>query len=258
MIEADYSINNIPTGSVMNDEESFYDNDVYEIPTATVVDNIQEIEMIDMNSEDNSISDLEQEHHPPQNLCRKKIKYCLRWILIFVILFGIILALLRKVIFIKNNKSYKNNNAPTTSPTYSLMPTSIPTTCDNTHCLLTLWESKKNDVKGIAGKGLNISFIGQEIFKNDSHKLNKYKPNLNNKVSVLELIGPSNCSVMFADSKLNPSQWIFCDLLYKCDTKYSGIYDLSKEAYSTNRRGKMTRSWNDRIGSVYIKPRLDC
>ena len=198
---------------------------------------------------------MEQEHDPSQNLCKKKIKYCLRWIFIFVILFGILLALLRKVLFIKNNK---NNNVPISSPTHSLMPTSIPTTCDNTHCLLTLWESKKNNVEGIIGSGLNISFRGQEIFKNDSHKLNKYKPNLNNKVSVLELIGPSNCSVMFADSKLNSSQWIFCDLLYKCDTKYSGIYDLSKEAYSTNRRGKMTRSWNDRIGSIYIKPRFDC
>lgn len=252
MIEADCSINNIPTGNVMKDDDSFHDSNVYEIPTATVIDNVQEIEMIEIGSE--TISNIDQQDRH-QYFCRIKTKCCLRWICIFCLVIGTFFALLGNVLF-KN--IYKNDNTPTSSPTYSLMPTSIPTTCDNTHCLLTLWESKKNNVEGIIGSGLNISFNGQEIFKNDSHKLNKYKPNLNNKVSVLELIGPSNCSVMFADSKLNPSQWIYCDLLYKCDIKYSGIYDLSKEAYSTNSRGKMTRSWNDRIGSVYIKPRPDC
>ena len=238
-------INEIPIGYVISDEPNNEQN--YNIPTATVVEEIQEIEMVDFNTIE------EEDVMPSQNIyIFNSLKKCLFRCLAITILTIIFIFCLHEFIYKKNNN---NNKLPTHLPTLKPAPY---VNCDNSNCTVTIWESRQNIKNEIIGTGLNISFSGSNDIRNDSYKLNKFRPNLNNKVSILELSGSNNCSIMFADLKLNSSQWTNCDFLYKCETKFNGIYDLSNEAYSSNYKGKITESWENKIGSILINNMPNC
>ena len=238
--------------SIENDCDNLENID-YEIPTATVIENESEIEMVNVLTQpiDNNIT--------YANVRSGNRSYYILSFILFVIFF------ILGFVLIINVKKNNNKLIPTFSPTISMYPTPIPTPCDNTNCIVTIWnlkknntEEKKNNTEEIIGEGQNISFTGNDSLKKDTYNLKSIKPNLANKVSVIEILGPLNCSVQFSDSKIKSNQWINCDSLYKCKTLYNGIYDLYNEAYSIDINGTIIENWNNKINSIYIKPRDNC
>ena len=236
--------------SIENDCDNLENID-YEIPTATVIENESEIEMVNVVANPIDIN------NTYANVRTYNKSYILSFIsfIIFIILGFVLMANIRS----------SNKLIPTFSPSISMYPTPIPTPCDNTNCMVTIWnlkknntEEKKNNTEEIIGEGQNISFTGNDSLKKDTYNLKSIKPNLANKVSVVEILGPLNCSVQFSDSILKSNQWINCDSLYKCKTLYNGIYDLYNEAYSIDINGSITENWNNKINSIYIKPRDNC
>tara|TARA_Y100000991_G_C21960033_1_gene344003 strand:+ start:422 stop:1132 length:711 start_codon:yes stop_codon:yes gene_type:complete len=230
--------------SIENDCDN-QENIEYEMPTATVIENDSEIEMINVVA-----------YPIDDNITYENVKTCNKSYYILSFIAFIIFFILGFVLVV--NVKNGNELRPTFSPTISMYPTPIPTPCDNTNCIVTIWNLKKNNTDEVIGEGENISFVGNDNLKKDTYNLKSIKPNLANKVSVVEILGPLNCSVQFSDSILKSNQWINCDSLYKCKTLYNGIYDLYNEAYSIDVNGSITENWNNKINSIYIKPRDNC
>ena len=243
------TLENIPLGHIITDDSNINDN--YMIPTANSVDNIQVIEMVELPRNRNDQESYQENYQENRCFTKKINRYCtFRWCFSFLVLFFIFNFMAYNVLNI--NSKLDKDSFPTLSPTYSLVPTPDPTECSNKNCLVVIWESKKYTNKIIMGSGRNISFRGQDNQNKDSHILNLYKPNLSSKNSILEIYGPKNCSVIFSDLQLNPSEWIYCNIKYKCDIKFSGFYDLSNEAYSTTDNGEILENWSNKIESVII------
>ena len=154
--------------SIENDCDNL-ENLNYEIPTATVIENESEIEMVNVLTQpiDNNIT--------YANVRSGNRSYYILSFISFVIFF------ILGFVLIINVKKNNNKLIPTFPPTISMYPTPIPTPCDNTNCIVTIWNLKKNNTEEIIGDGQNISFTGNDSLKKDTYNLKSIKPNLANK-----------------------------------------------------------------------------